>query len=34
MLLIYKPDYTWPGLYIVASGVPVYVVWNFLSKRG
>jgi APA family basic amino acid/polyamine antiporter len=34
MLLIYKPDYTWPGLYIVASGVPVYFVWNFLSKRG
>lgn len=28
ILLIYKPDYTWPGLLIVALGIPVYFVWN------
>ncbi|MFM8771437.1 MAG: APC family permease [Candidatus Kapaibacterium sp.] len=27
-LLIYKPNYSWPGLLIVASGVPVYMVWR------
>jgi APA family basic amino acid/polyamine antiporter len=29
-LLIYKPNYSWPGLIIVATGVPVYLFW---SKR-
>jgi APA family basic amino acid/polyamine antiporter len=28
LLLIYKPDYTWPGLIIVLLGVPVYFVWR------
>ena len=28
-LLIYKPAFTWPGLVIVAMGVPIY----FLSRR-
>lgn len=32
-LLIYKPDYTWPGLMIVLSGIPVYFVWNFINSR-
>jgi APA family basic amino acid/polyamine antiporter len=27
-LLIEKPTYTWPGLIIVALGVPVYFVWR------
>ncbi len=27
-LLIVKPRYTWPGLAIVASGVPVYAWWR------
>lgn len=27
-LLIVKPRYTWPGLLIVASGVPVYAWWR------
>jgi APA family basic amino acid/polyamine antiporter len=27
-LLVYKPDYTWPGMLIVAVGVPVYVIWR------
>jgi len=28
VLLIYKPDYTWPGLVIVLIGVPVYFIWQ------
>lgn len=27
-LLIYKPNYTWPGLIIVLLGVPVYFIWG------
>jgi len=27
-LLIYKPTYTWPGLLIVLTGVPVYFLWR------
>lgn len=27
-LLIWRPDYSWPGLIIVASGIPVFLVWN------
>jgi APA family basic amino acid/polyamine antiporter len=28
ILLFEKPLYTWPGLLIVASGIPVYLVWR------
>ena len=28
VLLVYKPLYTWPGVGIVALGVPVYFVWS------
>jgi APA family basic amino acid/polyamine antiporter len=28
LLLLYKPNYTWPGLGIVLLGVPVYFVWR------
>jgi APA family basic amino acid/polyamine antiporter len=28
ILLIYKRDYTWPGLIIVLLGIPVYFLWN------
>jgi APA family basic amino acid/polyamine antiporter len=28
VLLLYKPQYTWPGLIIVLLGVPVYLVWS------
>jgi APA family basic amino acid/polyamine antiporter len=28
VLLIRKPLYTWPGLILVAAGVPVYLVWR------
>jgi APA family basic amino acid/polyamine antiporter len=31
LLLLYKPNYTWPGLIIVLLGVPVYLVW-YTSK--
>ena len=30
VLLRYKPQYTWPGLFIVLMGIPVYYLW---SKR-
>jgi len=30
LLLIYKPQYTWPGLIIVAIGVPLY----FVARKG
>ena len=28
ILLIYKQDYTWPGLIIVLLGIPVYFLWH------
>jgi basic amino acid/polyamine antiporter, APA family len=28
ILLFKKPLYTWPGLLIVASGIPVYLIWR------
>ncbi len=31
-LLIFKPQYTWPGLIIVLLGMPVYFVWKRSSK--
>ncbi|NDH06274.1 amino acid transporter, partial [bacterium] len=27
-LLIVRPEYTWPGLIIVASGIPVFYFWK------
>lgn len=30
-LLIVKPIYTWPGLIIVLSGIPVYFLWQWSS---
>lgn len=33
-LLIYKPEFTWPGLVIVCMGVPVYFAWKrFLNNK-
>jgi APA family basic amino acid/polyamine antiporter len=32
-LLIEKPLYTWPGLVIVALGVPVYFAWRAMVRR-
>jgi len=28
VLLLYKPQYTWPGMIIVLLGVPVYLIWS------
>src|ERR1035437_1549452 len=28
VLLRYKPQYTWPGLFIVLFGIPVYYLWR------
>jgi len=28
VLLLYKPQYTWPGLFIVLIGIPVYFLWS------
>ena len=33
ILLLYKPEYTWPGLIIVLLGIPVYYGWNYFQKR-
>jgi APA family basic amino acid/polyamine antiporter len=33
ILLIYKPDYTFPGLIIVIVGVPVFYIWRRYSKK-
>ena len=32
-LLLTRPQYTWPGLIIVALGVPVYFAWRALAGR-
>jgi APA family basic amino acid/polyamine antiporter len=31
-LLMYKPNYTWPGLGIVVLGVPVYFIWTSFTR--
>jgi APA family basic amino acid/polyamine antiporter len=31
-LLIVKPVYTWPGLLLVFTGVPVYLLWKWFGK--
>jgi APA family basic amino acid/polyamine antiporter len=28
LLLVYKPNYTWPGLGLVLLGIPVYLLWT------
>lgn len=32
VLLIEKPLYTWPGLLLVALGIPVYLLWRSLQR--
>ena len=27
-LLVVRPEYTWPGLILVALGIPVYFLWK------
>jgi APA family basic amino acid/polyamine antiporter len=31
-LLFVKPKFTWPGLIIVLTGIPVYFLWKFFRK--
>ena len=33
ILLIYKPNYTFPGLIIVLIGIPVFYIWRRYSKN-
>jgi len=33
ILLIYKPQYTWPGVGIVLLGIPVYFVWKRFTGK-
>jgi APA family basic amino acid/polyamine antiporter len=33
VLLIYKPTFTWPGLIIVTTGIPVYYFWKKRDRR-
>ncbi len=33
LLLLYKPNYTWPGLIIVMLGVPVYLIWKRTGRE-
>ncbi len=32
-LLIYKPQYTWPGLLIVLVGIPVFFLWRKINVQ-
>jgi APA family basic amino acid/polyamine antiporter len=32
-LLLFKPNYTWPGLLIVMLGIPVYFIWRSFSRK-
>jgi len=34
LLLLYKPNYTWPGLAIMLLGVPVYLLWRRKEAEG
>ena len=34
LLLLYKPNYTWPGLALVLLGIPVYLVWRKKEAQG
>ena len=33
ILLLYKPNYTFPGLAIVLLGIPVYYVWKYFNNK-
>jgi APA family basic amino acid/polyamine antiporter len=33
VLLLYKPQYTWPGLIIVLIGIPVYFLWTRMMPQ-
>jgi APA family basic amino acid/polyamine antiporter len=33
LLIIYKPNFTWPGLIIVLIGIPIYYITQRYSKH-
>ena len=33
LLIIYKPNYTWPGLIIVLTGLPIYYLWRAFGGK-
>lgn len=33
VLLIYKPEYTWRGLIVAITGIPVYFIWKKWQQR-
>ena len=33
LLILYKPNFTWPGLIIVLTGVPVFYMWRASEKN-
>ena len=33
LLIIYKPNFTWPGLIIVLIGIPLYYLTKYYSKH-
>jgi APA family basic amino acid/polyamine antiporter len=33
LLIIFKPNFTWPGLIIVLTGVPIYYMWKATDKK-
>ncbi len=33
LLIIYKPQFTWPGLIIVLIGIPIYYITKYFSKN-
>nr|HQE13322.1 amino acid permease [Flavipsychrobacter sp.] len=33
LLIIYKPQFTWPGLIIVLVGIPIYFIVNRRNKQ-
>lgn len=34
LLIIYKPNFTWPGLIVVLTGVPVFYMWKAFDNKG
>ena len=34
VLLLYKPQFTWPGLIVVLLGIPVYYAWSRRANHG
>lgn len=33
VLLIYKPEYTWRGLIVAVTGIPVYYIWKYRQRK-